>query len=881
MKKSVLFAYSAVAAISVSAVLFIAKYRDSSFGKELVRGTPPDPYTLTLDASNVSPDGDGKFSVTTADGNTINFESNGLTVSAGVLNLTQDGWIKNPYEVAGDHNKISGLLSIANDRTDEETTVKVRVDYTWGDSLASDSPYYQRRDYVVPRATTYAFLDEKPNYVNIKAVADVSLNSITLRYDCSAGAEGGDNLQIGTAQMLERFKTVVNLGNSFEGQTVELSADIDMDEMSTAPIGNSSNPFKGVFEGNNHTISNLTLSGVTLIAPFGNVVGGVVKNVTFENISATSSDQRAAGVVARAVDAYIENAHVTGTSTITGTTQNGGIVAVVVAGTEKTTIKSCTNSASVTGTTGGGNGGILGYVHGGDVLVYDSTNNGNVTSSTSGKTVGGIVGSVPADNFSLEINLCEVGETASVQCNGVEATSARATNGILIGSANTTLVTVIASGKVTNLIGDLDGYSDFVSACASSPYYQYKVAKLTADIDFGGTGPMVTTFHGLFDGDGHTLDNYTKSGSSQIALFGNVLNGGVKNLVVEHISTSASTQRAAAIAGRSEKASYKNIEVKSGTISGTKQNGGIIGAVVIAKTMIVDCINRASVSATNDSTSSVGGIVGIITSTNACIEMDGCKNYGPVSSAGGSLGGIVGYLSETTSPNLLTIKNTINYGTVSSTGTGTGKAGIVGYFGKLSSATRIEITNCENRGDVSGTGEYTGGVFGGWATKPSETSYIATIIISETDNYGAISGSGNGLGGIFGASNNVQDYLIVKLLNCDNHGDISGVAYVGGIEGLIRNTSTTNESIVDGCNNYGNITSTGTGCGGIAGTARINVVNCGCYYDATLKAASTTKKASAASEVGAPGFIALNYESGCPTHSGNRLINSDGSDYAA
>ena len=864
--------------VALGTALGLTVFHLASTSSRPLKSFADDVYTLTLDASNVSPDGEGNFSVTTTNGNTIHFASSGLTVADGKLNLAEDGWIKNPYEVAGNHNKISGLQTIATSRVDEEITVKVRVDYTWGDSLVVASPYYQRRNYVVPRETEYGFLSEKPNYVNIKAVASVSLNSITLKYDCAPGDEGGDNLQIATPSMLERFKTVVNWGNNFEGQTVELSADIDMDGVNTAPIGGGATPFGGVFDGKGHVISNLTLSGSTQIAPFGNVVNGTIKNVTFENISMAASGQRAAGVVARAVDTLVENVDVA-SGTITGTTQNGGIVGVVVAGTEKTIIKSCTNAAAVTGTSTGGNGGIVGYGYSGEILVYDCTNNGNVTSLVSGQTVGGIVGNI-ATNVTTEINLCEVGETASVQCNGVEATSARAANGIIIGSANTSYVTVIASGKVTDFIADLDDYSDFVTACSTSPYYQYKVAKLTADIDFGGTGPMVTTFYGLLDGDGHTVDNYTKSGASQIALFGNVFNGGVKNLVVEHIETTATTQRAAAIAGRSEKASYKNIEVKSGTIGGVKQNGGIVGAAVTAKTTIVDCINRADVSGAG-SDAGVGGIVGIVTSTKACVEIDGCENYGTVSNTGGSIGGIVGRLTDNTSPELAIIRNSVNHGDVTVTSSGAGKAGIIGYFATLKAATRIEITNCENRGSVSGSGEYTAGIFGGWATTPSDASYILTMTISNTDNYGSISGTGNGTGGIVGATNSVQDYLVIKILNCDNYGSISGAAYVGGISGLIRNTSTTNESIIQGCNNYGDITSTGTGCGGISGTARINVVDCGCYYDATLNAAGTIKKASACSEKGAPGYIALNYEGGCPTHTGNRLINLDGSDYVA
>lgn len=63
-------------------------------------------------------------------------------------------------------------------------------------------------------------------------------------------------ITITTAEQLKEFAAKVNAGNTFEGKTVTLGADIDLDNGAWTPIGTNSTPFKGTFDGNNHTISN-------------------------------------------------------------------------------------------------------------------------------------------------------------------------------------------------------------------------------------------------------------------------------------------------------------------------------------------------------------------------------------------------------------------------------------------------------------------------------------------------------------------------------------------------------------------------------------------------------------------------------------------------
>lgn len=51
----------------------------------------------------------------------------------------------------------------------------------------------------------------------------------------------------------------VNSGNSYEGSYFELIVDIDFNDRDWTPIGNYTNPFKGIFNGEGHTIANFTI----------------------------------------------------------------------------------------------------------------------------------------------------------------------------------------------------------------------------------------------------------------------------------------------------------------------------------------------------------------------------------------------------------------------------------------------------------------------------------------------------------------------------------------------------------------------------------------------------------------------------------------------
>ncbi len=190
-------------------------------------------------------------------------------------------------------------------------------------------------------------------------------------------SESKDSFNISTAEELAGFSELVNDGNSFEGKTVNLLSDIDLNDEDWTPIAyNKETSFKGSFNGGNHTVNGLT----PIIRAGGNVLG------LFGDNSGT-----------------IENVVVSGSIDYNGDPQTAISIAGV-AGMNRGTIKGCRNyaSISVVNTAAKGKsislyvGGITGYCDT-TTTIEDCQNQGvikgeNMNSSSSTVIMGGITG---------------------------------------------------------------------------------------------------------------------------------------------------------------------------------------------------------------------------------------------------------------------------------------------------------------------------------------------------------------------------------------------------------------------------------------------------------------------------------------------------------
>ena len=96
--------------------------------------------------------------------------------------------------------------------------------------------------------------------------------------DTSWYSSGQNEFVINTADELAGLAVLVNNGDSFEGKTVSLGADIDLSGYPNwTPIGNTTYAFSGKFQGKTHSISNLYISlpENDCVGLFGNITNEI------------------------------------------------------------------------------------------------------------------------------------------------------------------------------------------------------------------------------------------------------------------------------------------------------------------------------------------------------------------------------------------------------------------------------------------------------------------------------------------------------------------------------------------------------------------------------------------------------------------------------
>lgn len=306
----------------------------------------------------------------------------------------------------------------------------------------------------------------------------------------------GDTYTITSAGQLAWIASQVNgeSGNSFEGKTIILNNDIDLAAHEWTPIGNSfEKGFKGTFDGNGKTISNMKIS-ITSNNEQEKVIGGlfgyilndaVVKNVTIAGTSSIelsgNKEAFAGGIVAlaqgitqenkkAAFAGTIENCHSAASISvsISPATANakgsensavaGGIAGEVYAGGKKSSdpdypgVINCSSSGNMTSTctttqttNGVLSGGILGRAE--SVKVQNCYSTGNMT-STGGQTpyTGGIVGHV-----SYEVQILDCYSTGTITSSSNRTEEAWGIAGGISGtiSQNSVVKNCYATGDIS------------------------------------------------------------------------------------------------------------------------------------------------------------------------------------------------------------------------------------------------------------------------------------------------------------------------------------------------------------------------------------------------------------------------------------------------
>ncbi len=492
------------------------------------------------------------------------------------------------------------------------------------------------------------------------------------------------------------------------------------------PIGDETNAFTGVFDGNGFIIEKLqSNSSHTHVGLFGYNTG-TVKNLgmgggsIFTNITDSLVHSAYAGGVVGYNYGTIMNCYNTGSVSARLAASSCVVYVGGIAGWNFGTITNCYTTGYVTGIDDCFiyAGGIAGYNSGTIKNCYNTGGVARTGLSRSGKTyVGGIAGDF---DVSGTIQSCYYacyiskgvgsGTDTAVPCTLEEMQQKDTFAGFdfdLVWTFDETLIAHTFPVLRNILHFEQENTSEFAGGYGTeeAPYlietkeqlnnvrrYPGACFKLLCDIVFteddfavggdfynGGAGWLPiggdeTFFGGGFDGDGHVIKNLQVKIAAQktdvyAGLFGQN-QGVIYNLGLVGGSVSAT------LTGNGEYFVY------AGGIAG--ENAGVI----------LNCYNTGSVTATTDYTAFVGGIVG---ENTAGIVMN-CYNTGIVSSSFAA-GGIVG------SNYLGTIMNSYNTGIVAGTSFAGGiVAGSDGYYDFGDEPEILgSVINCYNTGGVSTT----------------------------------------------------------------------------------------------------------------------------------------------------------------------------------
>lgn len=325
--------------------------------------------------------------------------------------------------------------------------------------------------------------------------------------------ENREEYTISNLQQLKTFRDEVNAGVDFSNKKVRLTANIDVNGNATSiwtPIGvDRSHAFTGVFDGENHKISNIYISNADYAGLFGYATEASIQNLAIENITITGTAVTAGGLIANnysSANTIVENVVVTGNITLTGAVSNVAGVGVILNGKVNNCRSSVTMNINSTGY-------LLasGVTAGGE--VRNSYNIGNIT--VNGNEIAGTAG------VSVTPNLVE----NCYNKGKIEVTSA-SRNSITMGvggilgsfsdgkqtctkSYNEGKIKCIAvNAKVGGIVGTANNGT--VESCYNKGEIEAITATIgtTSDLAVGGIGGTIAVVNDCYNLGNIILTNY-------------------------------------------------------------------------------------------------------------------------------------------------------------------------------------------------------------------------------------------------------------------------------------------------------------------------------------------------------------------------------------
>ena len=243
-----------------------------------------------------------------------------------------------------------------------------------------------------------------------------------------------DTIEIGTAAALAQLAIDVNGGNDYAGKTILLTNDISLlayqSDEGWVPIGTKENPFKGTFDGQNHSITGLEITSQKIdLGLFGYVDGGTLQNINITDCYVCNVDSDDPGRY---------------------TAQIGGLAGAIV----NSTVTKCSATGTLNATSSNtSSGGLIGYVDGNSVL-RDNYASAEVKSTAAYGYAGGLAGDVHGTTK----NSFATGTVTCVENSSAGGFIGHAENSIRIQNCYATGNVTTSNSESTNLgglVGDL------------------------------------------------------------------------------------------------------------------------------------------------------------------------------------------------------------------------------------------------------------------------------------------------------------------------------------------------------------------------------------------------------------------------------------------
>lgn len=290
----------------------------------------------------------------------------------------------------------------------------------------------------------------------------------------------GEQLQWNTISTKEELLALANVKDAETlSKNYKLTADLDLSGETFPGIGTAEHPFTGRFDGQNKTISNVTVSGADKVGVgfFGVIKGAKIQNLNLKNVSITGVE-KVGGLVGYAQAALDKNdlskniANLIGGCTVSGTvkgeTRTGGLVGLNEGKADADTLFSIAStidksSADVTVTGKDMTGGLVGENTG---TITKSAATGAVTGTNS---TGGFAGSSSGDIYDSHAKGAVTGSnhtggfagssTGTVKnCYSLGAVTGTDYTGAFAGSL-AAADTVVGAGQVTITGTPAQGYN--------------------------------------------------------------------------------------------------------------------------------------------------------------------------------------------------------------------------------------------------------------------------------------------------------------------------------------------------------------------------------------------------------------------------------------